>query len=104
MVREGEPIAWLDATREADTVGESDAVTLDIGAVRPDLKALLDRRAATEDDARPERVSRRHQRGGRTARENIADLCDPGSFVEYGRLAVAAQRVLAAVRRPFSAT
>ena len=28
----------------------------------------------------------------RTARENIADLCDDGSFVEYGALAVAAQR------------
>ncbi|MBE2263579.1 MAG: carbamoyl-phosphate synthase large subunit, partial [Burkholderiaceae bacterium] len=28
----------------------------------------------------------------RTARENIADLCDDGSFIEYGALAVAAQR------------
>jgi acetyl-CoA carboxylase carboxyltransferase component len=30
--------------------------------------------------------------GQRTARENIADLCDEGSFIEYGALAVAAQR------------
>jgi acetyl-CoA carboxylase carboxyltransferase component len=37
-------------------------------------------------------VERRHQRGGRTARENIADLVDPGTFVEYGRFAIAAQR------------
>ncbi len=50
------------------------------------------RRAATRDEARPEAVARRHAAGGRTARENIADLVDPGSFVEYGRLAVAAQR------------
>src|SRR5262249_34833718 len=28
----------------------------------------------------------------RTARENVADLCDPGSFVEHGSLAIAAQR------------
>src|SRR5207344_1644169 len=33
-----------------------------------------------------------HAGGGRTARENVADLVDPGSFVEYGRFAIAAQR------------
>jgi acetyl-CoA carboxylase carboxyltransferase component len=37
-------------------------------------------------------VGRRHAGGGRTARENLADLVDPGSFVEYGRFAIAAQR------------
>ncbi|MBN8869121.1 MAG: biotin carboxylase [Solirubrobacterales bacterium] len=59
---------------------------------RPDLTELKRRRALTEDEARPEAVERRHQRGGRTARENLADLVDPGSFVEYGRHAIAAQR------------
>ncbi len=55
--------------------------------------AELQRRAAlTEDAARPAAVARRHERGGRTARENVADLVDPGSWVEYGRFAVAAQR------------
>ncbi|MEM6927473.1 MAG: carboxyl transferase domain-containing protein, partial [Myxococcota bacterium] len=44
------------------------------------------------DAARPEAVAKRHGRGSRTARENLADLVDPDSFVEYGRLAVAAQR------------
>ncbi|CAJ1586924.1 acyl-CoA carboxylase subunit beta [[Mycobacterium] wendilense] len=53
---------------------------------------LLRRRALTEDAARPEAVQRRHAAGARTARENIADLVDPGSFVEYGRFAIAAQR------------
>ena len=53
---------------------------------------LRERRAATRDEARPEAVARRHAAGGRTARENVADLVDPGSFVEYGRLALAAQR------------
>jgi acetyl-CoA carboxylase carboxyltransferase component len=57
-----------------------------------DLEQLRARRAATQDDARPEAVARRHAAGGRTARENVADLVDPGSFVEYGGLAVAAQR------------
>src|SRR6478752_6641331 len=57
-----------------------------------DLDELLRRRALTEDAARPDAVERRHAAGGRTARENLADLVDPGSFVEYGRFAIAAQR------------
>lgn len=61
-------------------------------ALRPDLQRLLDRQARTLDAARPEAVARRHALGQRTARENIADLCDEGSFIEYGALAVAAQR------------
>ncbi len=32
------------------------------------------------------------ERGNRTARENLADLVDDGSYVEYGALAIAAQR------------
>ena len=56
------------------------------------LADLLRRRSLTEDAARPEPVERRHAAGARTARENIADLVDPGSFVEYGRFAIAAQR------------
>ena len=57
-----------------------------------ELDELRRRRALTEDAARPEAVERRHSTGGRTARENVADLVDPGSFVEYGRFAIAAQR------------
>lgn len=57
-----------------------------------DLSELARRRALTEDAARPEAVQRRHAAGGRTARENIEDLIDPGSLIEYGRFAVAAQR------------
>jgi acetyl-CoA carboxylase carboxyltransferase component len=57
-----------------------------------DLDELLRRRALTEDSARQDAVARRHSAGGRTARENVADLVDPGSFVEYGRFAIAAQR------------
>lgn len=62
------------------------------GAPRADLERLLQRQAFTLDAARPEAVARRHAQGQRTARENIADLCDDGSFLEYGALAVAAQR------------
>jgi acetyl-CoA carboxylase carboxyltransferase component len=59
---------------------------------RPDFEEAIERRALTRDEARPEAVERRHAGGQRTARENIADLVDPGSFVEYGALAIAAQR------------
>ena len=61
-------------------------------AIRADHAELLRRRALTEDAARPDAVERRHARNGRTARENIADLVDADSFVEYGRFAIAAQR------------
>ena len=47
---------------------------------------------ATLDDARPKAIARRKKNGYRTARENVDDLCDDGSFAEYGQLAVAAQR------------
>ena len=59
---------------------------------RPDLSEVLKRRALTEDAARPDAVGKRRAAGGRTARENVADLLDEGSFVEYGRHAIAAQR------------
>jgi acetyl-CoA carboxylase carboxyltransferase component len=58
---------------------------------RADLQKLQERLAFTQDAARPEAVAKRHAMGLRTARENIADLCDPDSFAEYGALAVAAQ-------------
>jgi acetyl-CoA carboxylase carboxyltransferase component len=62
------------------------------GESRDDLAELLRRRALTEDEARAEAVDARHAKGGRTARENVADLVDSGTFVEYGRFAIAAQR------------
>ena len=61
--------------------------------VRDDLAEVLERRRLLTDEARAEAVQRRHARGGRTARENLADLVDPDSFVEYGGFAIAAQRM-----------
>src|SRR3954471_8472975 len=64
----------------------------DVPTPAADLAALLARRALTEDAARPDAVEKRHALGGRTARENVEDLVDPDSWVEYGRFAIAAQR------------
>lgn len=66
--------------------------TYDLDAERDDLNEVYARHALGLDENRPEAVAKRHQRGNRTARENIDDLCDPGSFQEFGALAIAAQR------------
>jgi acetyl/propionyl-CoA carboxylase alpha subunit/acetyl-CoA carboxylase carboxyltransferase component len=58
----------------------------DLDGIRPDLAEVQARHAATLDDARPEAVARRHRTAQRTARENIDDLCDAGTFVEHGSL------------------
>ena len=45
---------------------------------------LTRRRAATLEMGGPERIAKQHERGKMTARERIAYLFDPGSFVEFG--------------------
>src|SRR5450432_1399457 len=71
-------------SREEVSVADGDGI-------RPELTELRARIAATLDEGRPDAVARRRKTGQRTARENIADLIDAGTFVEYGGLAVAAQ-------------
>jgi len=56
------------------------------------LQELSERLAKTLDQQREEARDKRHGIGYRTARENLQDIADPDSFVEYGQLAVAAQR------------
>jgi acetyl-CoA carboxylase carboxyltransferase component len=58
---------------------------------RSDLQAVRERHEIGLDAARPDAVARRRERGQRTARENLADLLDEDSFVEYGPLIFAAQ-------------
>ena len=53
-------------------------------ALRADLAEVVERHRFGLDEARPDAVAKRHQRGNRTARENLADLVDDGSYVEYG--------------------
>jgi acetyl-CoA carboxylase carboxyltransferase component len=89
----GDPLAEVEA-RTAPAGPRVDHV--DPSERRPDaapaLAAVRDRHALGLDSARPDAVARRRRTGQRTARENVDDLCDPGTFVEYGPLAVAAQR------------
>lgn len=90
-VAEGTELVLLDVT-ESGGAQEDAAEELDLDAVRPDLAQVVERHAFGLDENRPEAVAKRHATGLRTARENIEDLCDPGTFTEYGALAVAAQR------------
>ncbi|MFQ3199684.1 MAG: acetyl-CoA carboxylase carboxyltransferase component [Zhongshania sp.] len=64
----------------------------DIKHDRAELQQLNKRHHNTLDEGRTEAAVKRHNKGYRTARENLSDLCDEGSFIEYGQLAVAAQR------------
>ncbi|MDR0479689.1 MAG: carbamoyl-phosphate synthase large subunit, partial [Burkholderiaceae bacterium] len=117
---EGAPLLRLAPSEEASASADEE-LTLDPSArhaIRPDLQRVRDRHAATLDAARPEAIAKRRAQGGRSARENIADLCQlpatnaqadaaaevyadaggadiaparHGSFIEYGALAIAAQ-------------
>ncbi|MCU1352356.1 MAG: carbamoyl-phosphate synthase large subunit [Acidimicrobiales bacterium] len=82
----------LVAPGEVAAAAAGSVAAVDPDAVRPDLAEVLRRQALTRDAARPDAVARHQRIGHRTARENIEDLCDPGSFVEYGSLVIAAQR------------
>ena len=90
-VFEGHPLIYL-VEGDVEVLDEDDAVELDLDHIRPDLQEVLDRKAAGYDENRPEAVAKRRKTGRRTARENVDDLCDEGSFVEYGSVVLAGQR------------
>lgn len=96
LVQAGERLADINDAirpdRAAATAHDTDSAATVSGPIRADLQRVQARHARTLDAARPEAVARRHAQRQRMARENIADLCDEGSFIEYGALAVAAQR------------
>ncbi len=85
-----EPNAAQNAALPA-AAQKDDGAAVAGAALRTDLRKVIDRHAFTLDASRPQAVAKRHGLGLRMARENIADLCDAGSFIEYGALAVAAQ-------------
>ncbi|HEY0184806.1 MAG TPA: carboxyl transferase domain-containing protein [Rhodopila sp.] len=90
VVREGFPLVFIqEAAVEGDAV--ADSAELDLDHIRPDLQENYDRHALTLDENRPDAVARRRRLGYRMARENIAQLVDPGSFKEYWPLVVARQ-------------
>ncbi|MDP6607125.1 MAG: carboxyl transferase domain-containing protein [Dehalococcoidia bacterium] len=87
---EGHPLLFIE---EAEVKGsdEGAAEEFDLDEIRPDLREVLDRQVMRLDEKRPTAVARREATNQRTARANILDLCDDGTFVEYGPLVLANQ-------------
>src|SRR5919109_725940 len=90
-VDEGDALAVLEP-QDVKVVKSAKSRTRKAAEIRADLAESIERHALGHDERRPAAVARRRKTKQRTARENIEDLCDPGSFAEYGALAVAAQR------------
>ncbi len=90
-VFEDHTLAFIEERADLGS-GVSEAEEIDPDYIRPDLKDVLDRRARAFDAARPKAVAKRRASGQRTARENIEDLCDPDTFVEYGALVLSGRR------------
>ncbi|WP_337056431.1 carboxyl transferase domain-containing protein [Pseudomonas sp. USHLN015] len=88
---EGAALLYLEpAEVSGDAVASEESH--DLAHIRADLAEVLERHAITRDERRPDAVARRRKTGQRTTRENLDDLLDAGSFIEYGALALAAQR------------
>ena len=90
VVDENQSLIFIEPGHQTDEIVTHTEVDLDM--IRPDLASVLARQALTLDENRPDAVARRRKTGQRTARENLSDLFDPGSFNEYGALAIAAQK------------
>jgi acetyl/propionyl-CoA carboxylase alpha subunit/acetyl-CoA carboxylase carboxyltransferase component len=95
-IYEGHPLLFVEEA-DVDVKGTAAAEKIDLDHIRPDLQEYIDRRAMTLDDKRPEAVARRRKTNQRTVRENLDDLVDPGSFIEWGAFAIASQRTRRAI-------
>lgn len=91
IVDEGQVILFLVPDAHQDQAHQALAAT-DPDHIRADLAGFLARRDLLLDTARPDAMAKRKARGQRSARANLDDLFDPGSFIEYGGFAIAAQR------------
>jgi acetyl-CoA carboxylase carboxyltransferase component len=91
MVAAGDPLLLLEPAEHLGNAAEP-AEETSLEDIRADLAEVNERHAFGLDENRPEAVAKRRKTEQRTARENIADLVDDGTFVEYGALVIAAQR------------
>src|SRR5271156_5182073 len=90
VVEQGQLLLTLEPGAE-DGSGEAAPAERPDGGERADLRAVRERHEVGLDAARPDAVAKRRERGRRTARENLGQLVDEGTFVEYGPLLFAAQ-------------
>ncbi|MDP6977941.1 MAG: carboxyl transferase domain-containing protein [Myxococcota bacterium] len=90
-VYEGAPLLVVEPG-DVDVAHAVEAEDIDLDELRGDLQEVVDAHAYGLDENRSEAAAKRHAKGHRTARENVADLIDEGSLREYGALTLAAQR------------
>ena len=93
VVAQGQPLLAVDISHDDGQMHADDGQAVSLDHIRPDLAEVLERHAVTLDERRPEAVAKRHAKGQRTARENVQAFVDEGSFIEYGALALASQRM-----------
>ena len=93
VVQADDPLlGFVEGSVETAGDASDEVAAVDLDVVRADLAESINRHELGLDEFRADAVTRRHASGLRTARENLDDLLDPGSFVEYAPLVVAAQR------------
>ena len=90
VVYEGHPLAFIEPADVGGAIRE-EAVEIDLDYIRPDLQKLFDNLAAGTDEQRQAWVERRHAKGKQTQRESLAELVDPGSWIEMGELVLPAR-------------
>ena len=90
-VLEGQELISL-VPKEISQTGDEDESEIDLDHIRDDLAEVKERHDIGLDGRRPDAVEKRRSREQRTARENIADLVNMESYIEYGPLVVAPQR------------
>ena len=90
-VFEDHPLVFIEQ-KEVERSATISSEKMDPDYIRPDLAEAYERHSYGLDENREVAVAKRRKTGHRTVRENIAELCDPGTFIEYGSLAIAAQR------------
>jgi len=90
-VLEGQELISL-VPKEISQTGNEPETELDLDRIRDDLAEVKERHDIGLDSRRPDAVEKRRGRQQRTARENIADLVNMESYIEYGPLVVAPQR------------
>ena len=90
-VLEGQELISL-VPKEISQNGNEDESEIDLDHILDDLAEVKERHDIGLDGRRPDAVEKRRGREQRTARENIADLVNIESYIEYGPLVVAPQR------------
>lgn len=92
-VFEGHPLVAIEVMSDIERTSDTTEFGIaDLDFIRPDLAEAIERHEIGLDHRRPDSVARRRRTGQRTARENVDDLVDPGTYIEYGPLVIAPQR------------